>query len=93
MARREFKCIGDRRGHGRIAKPLLAAGVRITGIDLSRNMMNRLRETLGDLPAPALLNGDITRLPFASESFDAVIGVHILHLVAAGSRPSMKRCA
>jgi len=68
-------------GTGRIAKPLLAAGVHITGIDLSRNMMNRLRETLGDLPAPALLNGDITRLPFASESFDAVIGVHILHLV------------
>jgi len=68
-------------GTGRIAKPLLAAGLSITGIDLSRNMMNRLRETLGDLPAPALLNGDITQLPFASESFDAVIGVHILHLV------------
>src|SRR5512146_1053868 len=68
-------------GTGRIAKPLLAAGLSITGIDLSRNMMNRLRETLGDLPSPALLNGDITQLPFASESFDAVIGVHILHLV------------
>jgi SAM-dependent methyltransferase len=69
-------------GTGRIAKPLLAAGVRITGIDLSRNMMNRLRDTLGGLPAPVLLQGDITRLPFSSESFDAVIGVHILHLVA-----------
>lgn len=68
-------------GTGRIAKPLLSAGVQITGIDLSRNMMNRLRETLGDLHAPALLQGDITRLPFANDMFDAVIGVHILHLV------------
>jgi ubiquinone/menaquinone biosynthesis C-methylase UbiE len=69
-------------GTGRIAKPLLAAGMRVTGIDLSRNMMRRLRDTLGDLPAPALLEGDITQLPFGSKSFDAVIGVHILHLVA-----------
>lgn len=69
-------------GTGRIAKPLLAAGARVTGIDLSRNMMNRLRETLGDLPAPALLEGDITCLPFANGAFDAVIGVHILHLVS-----------
>lgn len=69
-------------GTGRIAKPLLAAGVRVTGIDLSRNMMNRLRDTLGDVPAPALLEGDITRLPFADGTFGAVIGVHILHLVS-----------
>jgi SAM-dependent methyltransferase len=68
-------------GTGRIAKPLLGAGVQVTGIDLSRPMMNRLRDTRGDLPAPALLEGDITQLPFASESFDAIIGVHILHLV------------
>lgn len=69
-------------GTGRIAKPLLAAGVQVTGIDLSRSMMNRLRGTLGDLPTPALLEGDITRLPFANGAFDAVIGVHILHLVS-----------
>ncbi len=69
-------------GTGRIAKPLLAAGVQVTGIDLSRSMMNRLRETLGGLPAPALLEGNITHLPFADRAFDAVIGVHILHLVS-----------
>jgi SAM-dependent methyltransferase len=68
-------------GTGRIAKPLLAAGVQITGIDLSRNMMNRLLETLDALPRPVLLEGDITRLPFADGTFDAVVGVHILHLV------------
>jgi ubiquinone/menaquinone biosynthesis C-methylase UbiE len=73
-------------GTGRIAKPLMGAGVQVTGIDLSRPMMNRLRDTLGDLTAPALIEGDITRLPFASESFDAVIGVHILHLVSGWQR-------
>jgi ubiquinone/menaquinone biosynthesis C-methylase UbiE len=45
-------------------------------------MMNRLRETLSDMPAPALVEGNIMRLPFANASFDAVIAVHILHLVS-----------
>lgn len=69
-------------GTGRIAKLLLARGLRLTGVDLSRGMMNRLRGTLGDLPTPALIEGNIMHLPFADASFDAVIAVHILHLVS-----------
>lgn len=69
-------------GTGRIAKPLLAQGLRLTGIDLSRAMMNRLRETLGNAPTPALIQGNIMRLPFSEGSFDAVVAVHILHLVS-----------
>jgi SAM-dependent methyltransferase len=69
-------------GTGRIAKPMLARGLHLTGVDLSRGMMNRLRETLGDLPSPMLIEGNIMRLPFADDSFDAVIAVHILHLVS-----------
>lgn len=69
-------------GTGRIAKPLLARGLRLTGVDLSRGMMRRLRETLGDLPPPALVEGNIMRLPFGDSSFEAVVAVHILHLVS-----------
>ncbi len=70
-------------GTGRIALPFLAAGYRYAGVDLSRPMLAVLRAKLpsqGSLPP--LVEGDVTRLPFADARFDVVLGVHILHLVA-----------
>ena len=67
-------------GTGRIAKPLLARGVRIIGVDLSRAMMARIRR---DVPQAMLVNGDVTRLPLAPATCDAVIA-----LVTASSRTS-----
>ena len=70
-------------GTGRIAKPLLARGFRITGADLSRKMMRRLLETLPpDLPRPALVEADAAQLPLASGRFDAALSVHVFHLIA-----------
>ncbi len=77
-------------GTGRIALPLLERGVYITGVDISERMTERLRakvasERAARPDAPwgrfeARL-GDITALPFAAATFDAVIAVHVLHLV------------
>ncbi len=69
-------------GTGRIALPLATRNqYRYTGIDLSRAMMNELRgKPAGD--RVALVQADMTRLPFVDESFDAVIAVHVFHLVA-----------
>ncbi len=70
-------------GTGRIARPLLARGFRITGIDLSQNMMRRLLETLPpDATRPALVEADVARPPLASGRFDAVVAVHLFHLIA-----------
>lgn len=70
-------------GTGRIARPLLARGVRITGVDLSRQMMGRLLETLPPAsPRPILIEGDAASLPLAGSAFDAVISVHVFHLIA-----------
>lgn len=66
-------------GTGRIAKPLLACGVEVVGVDLSRAMMAHIQK---DIPQAMLVNGDVTRLPLASATCDAVIAVHILHLVS-----------
>ncbi len=70
-------------GTGRIAKPLLRRGFRLTGLDLSPKMMRRLMETL---PAgnrrPTLVQGDAARLPFPAKQFDAVVSVHVFHLIA-----------
>ncbi|HZC06633.1 MAG TPA: class I SAM-dependent methyltransferase [Ktedonobacterales bacterium] len=78
-------------GTGRIALPLLERGVNVTGIDISERMIERLRakyatERAARPAAPlgrlTVEQGDITALPFASAAFDAVVAVHVLHLVS-----------
>jgi SAM-dependent methyltransferase len=72
-------------GTGRIALPLHRRGRRIVGVDLSRPMLERYREkaaALGLRP-PAVLLADATRLPLRDGCVDAVLEVHVLHLVPA----------
>jgi SAM-dependent methyltransferase len=70
-------------GTGRIALPLHRRGRRIVGADLSRPMLDRYlaKAAAQGLAPPAVLQADATRLPFAGASFDAVLEVHVLHLV------------
>jgi SAM-dependent methyltransferase len=70
-------------GTGRIALPLHRRGRRIVGVDLSVPMLDRYRAkaaALG-LPPPAVLRADATRLPFRDACVDAVLEVHVLHLI------------
>ena len=74
-------------GTGRIALPFIRAGYDYTGVDISRQMMDRLAAKLAADPAAAgyrydLREADISALPFADASFDAIVVVHVLHLVA-----------
>lgn len=77
-------------GTGRIALPLLERGVNITGVDISEKMTERLRakylagrSTQPRLPWGALsvVLADNVSLPFPDGGFDAVIAVHVLHLI------------
>jgi ubiquinone/menaquinone biosynthesis C-methylase UbiE len=77
-------------GTGRIALPLLRAGVNVTGVDISPRMMERLRANLAQQQADGpghswgtltTQMADMTALPFADNSFDVAVGVHVLHLV------------
>jgi ubiquinone/menaquinone biosynthesis C-methylase UbiE len=79
-------------GTGRVAIPLTRAGADVTGIDISPRMLERLRakwaeERTGEEVAPGgalhVEEGNITALPYEDGAFDAVLAVHILHLVAA----------
>jgi ubiquinone/menaquinone biosynthesis C-methylase UbiE len=65
-------------GTGRISVPLLRLGANVTGIDLSLNMMGKLREKYR---AAHLAQADASRLPFASCQFDAVLTTHVMHLI------------
>jgi SAM-dependent methyltransferase len=72
-------------GTGRVALPLHRRGRRVVGVDLSLPMLDRYRAkaaALG-LPPPVVLRADATRLPFRDACVDAVLEVHVLHLVPA----------
>lgn len=69
-------------GTGRIAAPLAAAGVRVTGVDVSRKMMALLREKTADV---GLVLADAAHPPFRDAVFDGLIFIHILHLVPDAS--------
>lgn len=70
-------------GTGRISRPLMERGVRVTGVDIAPRMLAKLREQLGSRHTPPdLLIADATALPFASRAFRAALTVHVLHLVS-----------
>jgi SAM-dependent methyltransferase len=78
-------------GTGRIALPLAPHVRAYYGIDLAIPMMDRLRAKQKGEPI-TLVQGDVTRLPFASGAFDAVIAVHVFHLIP-GWREALREVA
>jgi SAM-dependent methyltransferase len=70
-------------GTGRIALPLHRRGRRVVGVDLSLPMLERYRAkaAAAGLAPPPVLRADVTRLPLRDRCVDAVVEVHLLHLV------------
>lgn len=64
-------------GTGRIAQPVGAAGGQVVGIDVSWAMLHQAYHHGMEL----LVQGDAQCLPFASHTYDAVLAVHVLHLL------------
>lgn len=63
-------------GTGRLFAPLAARG-SLVGLDVSAAMLASARTGTG--ARVELLRGDLTRLPFAARSFDAVVSCRLLH--------------
>lgn len=61
-------------GTGRVIKALARPGLRVVGIE----PVAALRKASG-LPNDVLMDGDATRLPFPSNSFDVVCAMSVLH--------------
>jgi len=70
-------------GSGRTTRPLLDAltsqNSRLIGVDLS---YTKLCQLTTHRQASFLSQANATRLPFPSDSFDTIITVHVLHLIA-----------
>ena len=65
-------------GTGRISIPLMERGADLVGCDLSVKMLARQREKY---PSARLVQSDAVFLPFPSKHFDAVLTVHVMHLI------------
>ncbi|HKW60365.1 MAG TPA: class I SAM-dependent methyltransferase [Candidatus Dormibacteraeota bacterium] len=72
------RCLEIGIGTGRIALPLRARRIRMVGIDISVEMLRKLREK--DATVPVAI-ADATRLPFADGTFAAAVAAHVLHLI------------
>lgn len=69
-------------GTGRFALPLAVHGVRVVGVDISEQMLTRLRSKMPSTSLPIrLLRSDLTSLGLTHQAFDAVLMAHILHLI------------
>ncbi len=65
-------------GTGRLALDLIKAGAQVTALDLSKNMLNQLKQKTSKVK---IVLGDAENLPFEEKSFDAVIAAFlIVHL-------------
>jgi SAM-dependent methyltransferase len=63
-------------GHGRHAVPLARLGYQVTGLDLSRRLLDRAAAlAAGEGQHVGLVAADMRRLPFADGSFDAVLNL------------------
>ncbi|PZX11884.1 methyltransferase family protein [Palleronia aestuarii] len=65
-------------GHGIVARGLVEAGAKVTGLDFSPAMLAMARERV---PEAELIEGDAADLPFADGTFEAVtIGLGMPHV-------------
>lgn len=69
-------------GTGRAAIALAEAGARVTGVDLTRAMLDRAAEKrdAAGLVYPTLICANARDLPFPDNSFDVVVSIRMLHL-------------
>lgn len=70
-------------GTGRIALPIVQRGYSYFGVDISEKMLAELQRKLeGISHRLTTVKADATSLPFADNSFDVALTVHVFHLIS-----------
>lgn len=70
-------------GTGLNVLPLVKRGFSVTGIDISAEMLDRFARKFSRIPDNLkLIQADASKLPFAENSFDVILTVHMIHAVA-----------
>ena len=74
------RCLEIGIGTGRIALPLVDAGIDVVGVDISTEMLRKLIAKRTKRP-PEVAIADATHLPFVDGTFGSAIASHVLHLI------------
>ncbi len=72
-----------------LSLPLFRADARVTGIDVSPEMLAKAREKVARLKlaqVEAILEADAERLDFADDGFDAVLALYVVSVVSDPAR-------
>ncbi|WP_299403006.1 methyltransferase domain-containing protein [Acaryochloris sp. IP29b_bin.148] len=70
-------------GTGLNVLPLVKRGYSVTGIDISREMLDQFSRKLEGIPRNlTLIQADASQLSFPDNSFDVVLTVHMVHTVS-----------
>lgn len=81
-------------GTGRTCRSLSQYDVELIGIDISPKMLRRCLEVNRDeisVGKIALIQGDITCLPFKNSTFDIIMGMHIFDFIGKEAIKEIKR--
>jgi SAM-dependent methyltransferase len=73
-------------GTGIVSLPLVERGIPMLGLDLSRPMLDRLREKAGGIAPLPLVQADATAMPFRDDAFGGTVVRHVLHLIPEWER-------
>jgi SAM-dependent methyltransferase len=75
-------------GAGVRSTRLLAAGGRLTGVDLSAEQLRRARERI---PNATFVHGDLTEVELEPGSFDAIVAAYVLNHLPPAELPPLAR--
>ncbi|HXR97884.1 MAG TPA: class I SAM-dependent methyltransferase [Terriglobales bacterium] len=79
-------------GVGRITRALLTAPADVVAVDFSHARLAHLREAVAPTRRLTLATADVTRLPFAAESFSVIVHTQVLeHIPTPEARVAMLR--
>jgi SAM-dependent methyltransferase len=74
-------------GYGRNAKPFLARGMAVTGIEISETAIELARSQLGlDIP---IFHGSVTDMPFEDQQYDGIFCHGLLYLLDGSGRQKL----
>ncbi|NJN21774.1 MAG: class I SAM-dependent methyltransferase [Leptolyngbya sp. RL_3_1] len=66
-------------GNGEFTIRLAKSGASVTGVEIAPKQVAIANQKLSHCPNVKIIEGDVTQLPFADQSFDAVVGNAVLH--------------
>ncbi len=75
-------------GYGRNARPLLDAGISVTGIEISATAIGLARSLGLEIP---IIHGSVTDMPFDRRSYDGIFCFGLLYLLDAAGRQKLVR--